>query len=182
MDNSSLLLTLQLAGGILLLIVGRKLFWFLIGVAGFAGGLAGLHFFMTDPSWMFTLGAGITGAAIALLLAHFLKAVTFGLGGFLAGAYLVNLLLQWLGLDWGSLNWAAYILGGVVGSVLLLAAFEFALKLLTSLAGAYLITRLLPAGTGYTTVVFAGFTLLGLWFQSKKKKPAGEPPAATPNP
>jgi len=181
MENGSLILTLQLAGGVLLLIAGRKLFWFLIGVAGFAGGLAGLHFMMTDPSWYFMLGAGIAGSAVALLLAHFLKAVTFGLGGFLAGAYLVYLLLQWLAVDLGALNWAAYILGGVAGSVLLLAAFEFALKLLTSLAGAYLITRLLPAGTGYTTIVFAGLTLLGLWFQSRKKKPVSDPPGVTPH-
>jgi hypothetical protein len=182
MENISLVMILQLAGGALLLLAGRKLFWFLVGLAGATAGLAGNHIIMHDPAWYYVLAAGILGGALAILLAHFLKAITFGVGGFIGGGYLAHLLLQWLGQNFGALNWVAYIIGGVIGAVLLVAAFEFALKLITSAVGAYYITRVLPTGSGSTTIIFTVLVLVGVWFQSRKKKPRATDLPAQPNP
>ena len=128
--------------GVVLLILGRKLFWVFVGAAGF---VAGLNFaesvFTGTQSWV-VLAVALIAAIIGAVLAIFLQKVMVALAGFLIGGYLILELLRAANImapqPWA---WAAYFVGGIIGMILVLALFDWALIILSSLAGAVLIAR-----------------------------------------
>ncbi|MBU0995150.1 MAG: hypothetical protein KJ737_21860 [Proteobacteria bacterium] len=71
--------------GIMLLALGRKLFWLFIGCVGFVAGLQmAQQYFGLQPAWMNWLVAavfGLTGAFVAV----FFQTIAIGFGGFAAG-------------------------------------------------------------------------------------------------
>ena len=99
---------------------------------------------------------------------RFIKNIIFGLGGFLLGAYLVNGILgPWL--DLGTLAWIFILMGGALGAFFMLSAFEWALKILSSISGAMLITQVIPPEFPYKQVVFIGLVILGVVLQTRSK-------------
>ena len=79
--------------GIVLLILGRKLFWLFVGVAGFLVGMEIAERFVTGPEGMkllIAIAAGILGAVIAI----FLQKVAIAIAGFVIGGYITVELLR----------------------------------------------------------------------------------------
>ncbi len=153
--------------GVLLLAFGRKLVWLFIGLVGFVAGLSAAQALIPDqPVWyMIAVGAGV--GLLLVLIARFVKNIAFGLGGFLLGAYLVNGLLTLLKLELGTLAWIFILMGGALGAFFMLAAFEWALKILSSFAGAMLIAQVLPPEFGFRQVFFIGLVILGVVLQTR---------------
>lgn len=156
--------------GTILLTFGRKLVWLFIGLIGFVAGLSAVQSILPDKPIWYALGAGIVVAALLILITRFLKNTAFGLGGFLLGAYLVNGILGILKLDLGTLSWIFILMGGALGAFFMLSAFEWALKILSSLAGAMLIVQLIPEDFAFKQIVFIGLVLVGVFIQSRHKK------------
>lgn len=79
----------RLQSGVLLLILGRSLFWLFAAATGFLTGAAiAARFFQREPEWIvlaIALAVGIVGALLALILPKAIGA----LAGFWAGGYLV---------------------------------------------------------------------------------------------
>ncbi len=127
-----------LAGG-LLLVLGRKLFWLYVAVLGFAAGLTVasnlFHIQQEGLALLIGLACGLIGA----LLAYFFQHIAIGLAGFLAGAYITSSLMNFLGLHPGLLGWLLFVVGGVIGAILMSVLFEWALIFLTSAVGTLLI-------------------------------------------
>src|SRR5258706_1200591 len=74
-----------LAGG-LLLVLGRRLFWFYVAVLGFAAGLTlASRVFHVQPEWM-QLVIGIMFGIVGAILAFFFQEIAIVVAGFLAGA------------------------------------------------------------------------------------------------
>jgi hypothetical protein len=113
------------------------------------------------------IAAGAVVGLLLILIANFVKNIAFGLGGFLLGAYLVNGLLTLLKLDLGTLAWIFILMGGALGAFFMLAAFEWALKILSSFAGAMLIAQVLPPEFAFRQVVFIGLVILGVVLQTR---------------
>ena len=88
---------INIAGGALLLTLGRKIFWFFVAAAGFYAGLElSTRYLNIKPEWvalLIALAVGLMGA----LLAYFFQKLVIGAAGFLAGAFIASRLLSHLG-------------------------------------------------------------------------------------
>jgi hypothetical protein len=138
--------------GIVLLLFGRKLFWFFVGALGFVvGAELAAALFPHQPTYEL-IGAlilGVLGIAIALLL----QKAAIGVAGFWAGGYLTMILLRAMDFPAGDLAWVAFVVGGIVGAVLMFFVFDWALIVLSSISGTHLIvhvTNFVPAAGGLT--------------------------------
>lgn len=167
---------IRLAVGALLLVLGRRLFWLFVAAVGFAAGwTVATDLLRLQPEWLalvIAVAAGLLGAA----LATFVQKTAVGLAGFLAGAFLASGLATMLSLPSAPWAWIAFIVGGILGAVLLGAAFEWALIGLSSLSGAMLIANALNLSSTLHLLVLLGLFVLGLIVQSALRKgPAGKP-------
>lgn len=147
-----------------LLVAGRRLFWLFVGAAGFVAGLQFATQFWQGPE-LWALIIGLVVGVIFALLAIFLQGVAIGVAGFLAGGYILTVLAGMLGLNQEAFSWVFYLIGGIIGVILVVFLFDWALITLSSLAGASLITQalLLPSGLG--GVVFLALVIVGVVIQ-----------------
>jgi hypothetical protein len=157
---------IRLAIGAVLLVLGRKLFWLFVAAVGFAAGWTVMSDLLhVQPEWLalvIALVAGVLGA----FLATFVQKLAVGLAGFLAGAFLASGLASMLHLAAAPWAWLAFIVGGILGAVLLGAAFEWALVGLSSLAGAMLVANALELSSTMHLLVLVGLFALGVIIQS----------------
>jgi len=157
---------LRLAVGAALLVLGRKLFWLFVAAVGFAAGWTVMSDLLhVQPEWLalvIALAAGVLGT----LLATFVQKLAIGLAGFLAGAFLATGLVSMLNLAAAPWAWVAFIVGGILGALLLGAAFEWALVGLSSLAGAMLVANALELSSTMHLLVLVGLFVLGVIIQS----------------
>ena len=158
---------LRILIGILVLTLGRKLFWLFVAVVGFAFGASlGSQFFQGQPDWVIlivALGAGLVGALLAL----FLQQVAIALAGFIGGGYIALYLVSALG--WGTpggSGWLPFLIGGVMGLVLMIALFDWALIVLSSLIGAGLIVQAIPLHRSVEGLLFIILLIVGIAVQA----------------
>ena len=158
-------------GGVLL-VAGRKLFWFLVGAVGFGIGiLVATRFF--HGSELVTILAGLLLGVIFALLAIFLESVAIALAGFLGGGYVLLNIAALLGFDKGALAWIAFIAGGIIGVALVAFLFDWALISISSLAGASMIVNAFqfrPATSGliFFLLLIAGVVIQGTVLRREK--------------
>ena len=148
-----------------LLVAGRKLFWLFVGAAGFVTGMQLALRFTRGPEW-WALIVGLIVGVIFALLAIFLQAVVIGIAGFLIGGYILTVLAAMLGIEMsGVTTWVVYIIGGLLGLLLVSFLFDWALITLSSLAGAALIMQaFFPQGLTGGLIFFVLF-ILGVLIQ-----------------
>ena len=152
--------------GVLLLTLGRKLFWLFVGGSGFV-----VAFYLTaellpgQPTWVFLL-VGVVAGLLGAWLAVTLQWLAIGVGGFLGGGYIAAVLVESLNLSIGGPEWVPFAVGGVIGAILLGAIFNPALIVLSSLVGATLVADSLPFGSDSSIVVMVVATVLGIIVQS----------------
>ncbi len=136
---------LSILVGISLLVLGRRLFWLFVGAAGFIVGLhAAEQFLHGRPEWMLLLlaiAAGLMGA----LLAVFIQKLAIIVAGFFLGGYVLTRMLAEFGLAAGHPHWIIFLIGGIVGLLLVSALFDWALIVLSSISGAILLLQPLHA-------------------------------------
>jgi hypothetical protein len=162
--------------GILLLIFGRKLFWLFVGGIGFFAAMGFTsQLFQSQPEW-FTLILALATGIIGAILAVFLQRIAIGLAGFLAGGYLTLSFLDILGVELTRLALLPLIIGGIVGAVLVVLLFDWALIVLSSLVGASLISQAIPLERPFGVVLFIGSFFVGIVIQmgmirAQKSKP-----------
>jgi hypothetical protein len=136
--------------GAALLAFGRKAFWVFVAGVGF---LAGLHLATQiihfESAWM-VFGIAVAGGLIGAFLALLLQNIGVFMAGFVGGGYVAMTLVESMGWDQGLLAdlpyrpWMAFLVGGILGAVLLGALFDWALIILSSVIGATLVTPALP--------------------------------------
>ena len=152
--------------GAVLLLIGRNFFWLFVGCIGFAVGLqyAPLLWDVKSPAVLIVLSAitGIIGAVLAVVF----QKIAVGLAGFAGGAYITINLLKFTGLEWDNLFWVPYILGGIVGAIILFMVFDWALIFVSSFAGAMLIVQTLDLNPHTNVWLLCVFFVLGVVFQT----------------
>ena len=159
-----MLSVISLILGAALLIAGRKLFWLFVGAAGFVAGLQLATQFWQGPE-ILAIIVGLVVGVIFALLAIFLQSVAIGVAGFLAGGYILTVLAGMIGLEQGAFSWIVYIIGGIIGVLLVIFLFDWALITLSSLAGASLITQALILPSGIGGVIFLALVIFGVLIQ-----------------
>jgi hypothetical protein len=159
-----MLSVISLILGATLLIAGRKLFWLFVGAAGFVAGMQLTTQFWQGPEILAIIIGLVVGVVFALL-AIFLQGVAIGVAGFLAGGYVLTVLAGMIGLNQGSFSWLVYLIGGIIGVLLVIFLFDWALITLSSLAGASLITQALVLPGGIGGVLFLALVIVGVVIQ-----------------
>src|SRR5205085_1754125 len=151
--------------GAAILLFGRKLFWLFVAALGFAVGVEIAAYFMRDPPiWMtlvIALGLGILGALLAIMLQKLAVAVA----GFVAGGRLASALLAAFFVDHTHYRGITFVIGGILGALLLLALFDWVLILLSSVEGAHLIGNAIVLPQTGAAILFCALVLIGVIVQ-----------------
>lgn len=149
--------------GLMLLGLGRRLFWLFVGSVGFVAGLQMAQLYLgLYPVWIVCAVAlffGLVGA----LLAIFFQTLAIGLGGFAAGATITAYIADMMG--YSTVPGLLFI-GGITGIILLFAAFDWALIGLSSVAGSILIVQSLNVNSRVEMFLYTILIITGIVFQA----------------
>lgn len=161
---------IRLIMGIALLAFGRKLYWLLVGVIGFVVGyLLAAEFFSGAEEWLLIL-IGILAGLIGAGLAIFLQSIAIAIAGFLGGGYVTIQLLTLLGISDGTFSWIPFILGGILGLILVSFLFDWALIVLSSLIGAFMVTQVIDPNLDTSSFIFFVLLIIGIVIQALVKR------------
>jgi hypothetical protein len=160
-----MLLTLNALLGALLLVAGRRMFYFFVAVIGFVAGTQLATRFFPGKEWLI-IASGVLIGLILAALAISLRLIVTSIVGFLAGGSLMTGLLAFAGIQHGILVWVFYLAGGILGVILLNIAFQWALITLTSLIGASLLTPYLPLKGIVSALLFLALFVIGFVIQA----------------
>jgi hypothetical protein len=156
---------IRILAGLLLLILGRRLFWLFVGLVGFMAGYTFAQKFFTLSSQLLELLIAVGVGLIGILLALFLQRLAIAIGGFLAGGLFATSLLEIF--NWNVSPLVLFVIGGILGAILLSMLFDWALVFLSSISGAILITAALPLEPWMRTFVFVILVVVGILVQTR---------------
>ena len=128
--------------GAAILLFGRKLFWLFVAALGFAMGLEIAAYFMREPPVWMTLLVALVLGVLGALLAILLQKLAIAVAGFIAGGRIAWAAAAAFWVDHAHYRGITFVIGGILGALLLLALFDWVLILLSSIEGAHLIAAL----------------------------------------
>jgi hypothetical protein len=152
--------------GVIVLFFGRKLFWLCVAALGFAAGVELAPYFVHEPSAVLQLTIALVLGFVGALLAILLQKLAVGIVGFAAGGRLAVGLATMFFVDSVDYYWLIFIIGGIIGAILLLSLFDWALIFISSLIGAHLILRAITLPTTGEAVAFIILTAIGVIAQA----------------
>jgi hypothetical protein len=155
---------LEVILGSSLLMVGRRLFWLLLGAIGFAVGVETARRLVHGTD-LLTLAAAIGLGILFALLAVFIESIAIGLAGFVGGGYALVTLSAIIGLQGRTADITAFVIGGIIGVALVILLFDWALISISSLAGAAMVVGGLGLGPRLRGPVYLSLLLLGVLVQ-----------------
>jgi hypothetical protein len=151
--------------GVAILLFGRKLFWLFVAALGFAVGLEIAAYFMKEPpQWMtllVALGCGVIGAMLAILL----QKLAIAIAGFIAGGRIAWALAAAFFVEHAHYRGLTFVIGGILGALLLLSLFDWVLILLSSIEGAHLIGNGITLPEKGALILFIALALIGVIVQ-----------------
>jgi len=156
------ILNVLIGGGLLL--AGRRLFWLLVGAIGFLIGLE-IATWITFRSELLIVIAALGLGVVFALMAVFLESVAIIMAGFLGGGFALMRVATLLGFEQDAARIVVFIVGGILGVILVVWLFNWALITISSLAGASMVVSGLFMRLTVRPLVFLGLVLLGVLFQ-----------------
>ena len=155
----------SIVAGIVLLLLGRKLFWLFVALAGFYVGFEVARSVLVDqPHWLIWLAAAAAGL-IGAILAMLFQRVAFGLGGLYAGGYLALIAAERF-LP-GAFGLTAFVVGAVAGAVVAVLVMDWAIIALSCMLGAALVVSSLGLGDIASALAYAGLMAAGIIVQAR---------------
>lgn len=155
---------IDIAAGVVLLLLGRKLFWLFIAIVGFYLGFEVARVLFADQPqwlvWLIAIGAGLIGAVLAM----FFERVAFALAGFYAGGYVALVIAERLAP--GSMSAWPFFISGAIGALCAALIMDWAIIVLSCLVGAALIVTALGLGDLASLVVYAALVAAGMVTQA----------------
>jgi hypothetical protein len=152
--------------GAVILFFGRKLFWLCVAAVGFAAGVEIAPHLVQEPSPLLALTVALVLGLIGALLALFLQKIAIAVLGFLAGGKLAGAIAAAFFVQYAEHSTIIFVIGGIIGAVLLLVLFDWALIVVSSLVGAHLIQSSIVLPPSGSTIVFIGLAVLGVLVQA----------------
>lgn len=160
---------LNIIVGAALLFFGRKVFWLFIAGVGFVAGMSLAASTFNGPDWL-NITIGLVVGFVAALLAVFVQGFAISLAGFLAGGYIALQILPLFNLEGGWLSWLAFIVGGILGVILINAVLDWALIILSSLAGSSLLVEAIELPQALSVIAFIALVVVGFSVQARELK------------
>jgi hypothetical protein len=165
--------------GVIILFFGRRIFWLCVAAIGFAAGIELAPHLMHEPTPLLQLTIALVLGFIGALLATFLQKIAIAVAGFVAGGKLAVALAGAFAISTGGgAYWLVFLVGGVIGSILLLALFDWALIFLSAIVGAHLILSPFPLAPTGRAILFVVLILLGVLAQAGHLRRKSRPAAA----
>src|SRR5437763_4318885 len=152
--------------GIVILFFGRKLLWLCVAAVGFAAGVEIAPHLVNEPSPLLALIIALVLGLIGALLALFLQKIAIAVLGFLAGGKLAGAIAAAFFVQYAQHSTVVFVIGGIIGAVLLLVLFDWALIIVSSLIGSHLIQSAIVLPASGSTIVFIGLTIIGILVQA----------------
>jgi hypothetical protein len=152
--------------GVIVLFFGRRLFWLCVAAVGFATGVELAPHFVQQPSPLLALTFALVLGFIGALIALFLQKIAIAIAGFLAGGKLAVAMAGAFLVQSGQYFWLIFLIGGVIGAILLLVLFDWALIFLSSVIGAHLVQSLFALPPTGTAILFTVLVALGVVVQA----------------
>jgi hypothetical protein len=157
---------IQIILGIAFLLLGGKLFLFLVGGAGFfVGYLLSGYLLPQQPEWFFLVVGGLSAILVILLLIA-VKNILIGAAGFAAGAYLTYNLINLINPPTGLATLTILISGGVLGILLAIFLFKWALIFISAIIGSTFVVVKLDVSPQLITYLFILLVVIGVVIQS----------------
>lgn len=167
----------QIIVGIFQLLLGRRLFWLMVGIAGFLAGISVTISVLDWSPWlklMVGVGIGIVFAILAVLIQKPMAAIV----AFLAFGVAVLFLARLFGIELGhGIFWILFVVGGLIGAILAFTLYDWALIIGTSLLGASSVSAGLnallnsPGSRLLASVTFLILVAVGIAYQSRSLPP-----------
>jgi len=151
--------------GAAILLFGRKLFWLFVAALGFAVGLEIAAYFMKEPPQWTTLLIGLGCGVIGALLAILLQKIAIAVAGFIAGGRIAWALAATFFVEHAHYRGITFVVGGILGALLLLALFDWVLILLSSVEGAHLIGNGITLPEKGAMILFIALAIIGVIVQ-----------------
>ncbi|MFH1460092.1 MAG: DUF4203 domain-containing protein [Candidatus Omnitrophota bacterium] len=161
---------IYLSLGIILLMMGRKLFWLFAGGIGFILGCEYTTLLLKDASDQVVLIAALVIGMIAIILTFLMQKIGIGIAGFMAGGYVAVSIINELGVKLGWIPWLVFLLGGIIGALLSAFLFDWALIILSCLTGAFLIISTMNFSLQLTQILFLILVIIGIAAQVTQNK------------
>jgi len=152
--------------GVVILFFGRKLFWLCVAAVGFAVGVKIAPLLVNESSSLLALVIALIFGVLGALLALFLQKVAIAVLGFLAGGKLATAIAAAFFVQYAQYSTIIFVIGGIIGAILLLALFGWALIVVSSFIGAYLIQSAIVLPPIGSTLVFIGLAMVGIFVQA----------------
>lgn len=152
--------------GAVILLFGRKLFWLFVAAVGFAAGVEVAPHLLSEPSPMLALTLALVLGFVGALFALFLQKFAVGVVGFLVGGRLAIAIVAAFFLNYAHYDWITFVVGGILGAILLLALFDWALIFFSSVAGAHLIQGAVQLPANGSVILLVALTVLGIVVQA----------------
>ena len=152
--------------GVVILFFGRKLFWLCVAAVGFAVGVKIAPLLVNESASLLALLIALIFGVLGALLALFLQKVAIAVLGFLAGGKLATAIAAAFFVQYAQYSTIIFVIGGIIGAILLLALFGWALIVVSSFIGAYLIQSAIVLPPTGSTLVFIGLAMVGIFVQA----------------
>ena len=153
--------------GFLLLVAGRKLYWLFVGGIGFVLGVQMASMAFSSESEIVLITIALIAGIIGIILAFFAQRLAVAIAGFISGGLILLNLSTLINFTFGLPDWLLFILGGIVGILLVAWLFDWALVILSALMGAYLLVGLLNVSGWLSLAVITMLFLFGVIVQTR---------------
>jgi hypothetical protein len=158
---------LMLVIGLLLVFLGRRLFWLFVGAIGFLAGVQYAPILAPgQPGWVLLLIAILLGV-IGAVLATLLQRVVVAVAGWLAGGAVASRLAVELGYTSHQSTAIAFLVGAILLAIAFSLLFDWALIGMTAVVGALMscdAVNVAPALKGAIAIVLA---IVGIAVQAR---------------
>jgi len=159
--------------GVVVLFFGRKLFWLCVAAIGFAAGVELAPRLVQEPSVILSLTIALFLGIIGALLGLFLQKIAIAVLGFLAGGKLAGAIAAAFFVHYAQHSTIIFVIGGIIGAILLLVLFDWALIVVSALIGAHLIQSVITLPQSGLTIVFIGLAVIGILVQAASLRRSG---------
>jgi hypothetical protein len=156
--------------GAILLFFGRTLYWVFVGIVGFLLGMMLADQYLAGQSEIVQFVAALAAGIIGAILAIFVQRIAFAVGGFFAGGYIALSIAAHFGAA-GDNNTIWFIIGGLIGAVLAAMLMDWAIIVLSSLAGSAAILSGLSGiemDSSVRSILFLVLAIVGIVVQGRR--------------
>lgn len=159
--------------GLLLLVWGRRLYWLALGTVGFLLGSWLAVDVLTLGDRQVELGLGLVFGILGAVAVVLVQKIAIRIAGLILGGGAALWLAEPHQAQLEVWFWPLVIVGAVIGLILAAALFRWALILISSLAGASLISGLFAASP-HQIWIFLALFVIGVLLQSRGQRAAKE--------